>query len=123
VSFCIASAAGLLVLAARDFTLSWTHSVERTEWVEQWRVGTDGLTLREARIRGSGAGMEPPEGARLTGGWWVYVPALPPQPSVTLAASGATGAGWTLCAAGTCRTLGSAPDSPITLSACDDPAG
>jgi hypothetical protein len=31
--------------------------------------------------------MEPPEGARLEGGWWKYRPDLPPQREVTLARS------------------------------------
>ena len=46
----------------------------------------------EARIKGSGAGMEPPEGAGLEDGWWVYMPAIPPLPRLVLAASGATAA-------------------------------
>lgn len=110
--------AGAIALSAGDFTLSWTHSVERTEWVEFWNVRPGGLELMEARVRGSGAGMEPPPGARLANGWWVYVPTLPPQPQLSLAASGTTGGGWTLCADGTCRTLGAAAGPAIVLCPC-----
>lgn len=117
-SLCVTTAAGVLALAVADFTLSWTHSVERTEWEEHWRVTPAGLTLAEARVRGSGAGMEPPENAQLIDGWWVYTPALPPQSSLALAASGTTGGGWTLCADGACRTLGAKPGPAIRFSAC-----
>ena len=78
-----------------------------------------GLELVEARVQGSGAGMEPPEGARLAGGWWTWRPARPPQRELLLAASGATGGGWTLCAAGACREIGAAAAAPLRLSACD----
>ena len=44
---------------------------------------------------------------------------LPPQRELVLAASGATGEGWTLCAAGACRELGAAPGAPIRLAPCD----
>jgi hypothetical protein len=46
-------------MAMQSFTLVWTHSVERTEWRESWRVTPAGLVLTEARVKGSGAGMEP----------------------------------------------------------------
>lgn len=117
-SLCVTTVAGVLALTATDFTLSWTHSVERVAWLESWSMVPGGLKLREARVRGSGAGMEVPDGARLVDGWWVYAPALPPQPVLTLAASGATGGGWNLCADRACRTLGAEPEPPITISEC-----
>lgn len=98
-SLCLATAAVALTVAAEAFTLVWTHSVERTEWHERWRVQGTALVLDEARVRGSGAGMEPPEGAVLDGGWWVYRRALS-VPSLHLAVSGATGRGWQLCTDG-----------------------
>ncbi|AZO57254.1 DUF1850 domain-containing protein [Mesorhizobium sp. M8A.F.Ca.ET.057.01.1.1] len=52
------------------------------------------------RFKGSGAGMEPPEGAGLRDGWWIYAPKVGAQRRVMLAASGATGDGWTLCTDG-----------------------
>ena len=48
-----------------------------------------GLQIVEARVEGSGAGMEPGEGAVLRDGWWIYKPELPPQREIVLAASGA----------------------------------
>lgn len=95
-SLCLATPTVALTLALNGFTLSWTHSVEQTEWRERWRVDGHELVLEEARVRGSGAGMEPPEGAVLRDGWWVYQPALR-VPALHLAVSGATGSGWKLC--------------------------
>jgi len=118
VSLCVAGAGGLR-LAVTAFTLAWTHSVEHLRWQEDGRVTPAGLELVEARVQGSGAGMEPPEGARLAGGWWAWRPGRPPQREVILAASGATGGGWTLCAAGECREIGAAAGAPLRLFACD----
>lgn len=115
---CILLAAGLSALPAQDFTLSWTHSVEKTEWREAWRVTSQGLVATEARVKGSGAGMDPPEGSILKDGWWVWTPKLPPLPELVLAASGATGAGWTLCAAGQCRELGAQAGEAIHIRPC-----
>lgn len=103
-TLCLATAALAVSLATNGFTLSWTHSVEKTEWRERWRIEQNELVLEEARIRGSGAGMEPPDGSVLEGGWWVYAPALR-VPTLRLAVSGATGAGWQLCTAAGCRDL------------------
>jgi hypothetical protein len=64
--------------------------------------------------------MEPPEGARLEGGWWVFTPAVPPQHELLLAASGATGGGWTLCTGGSCREIGKEAGKPVRLSPCRD---
>ncbi|KAA0681388.1 DUF1850 domain-containing protein [Roseomonas genomospecies 6] len=118
------SALGGAVLAALPgpaFTLSWTHSVEKTEWREDWRIEQGRLVLTEARVKGGGAGMEPPEGARLAGGWWVWAPALPPQERVVLAASSFT-PDHTLCAGGECRPLrgwtGGTLPGPLELKPC-----
>lgn len=120
---CIATAAGVLALAAETFTLSWTHSVARQEWREDWEVSAAGLRPVAAEISGPGAGMELPEGAWRVPGGWRYRVALPPQPEVHLAASGATGAGWRLCAAGRCHRLGEVAEAPIRLwsGACGPP--
>ncbi|WP_102109008.1 DUF1850 domain-containing protein [Oceaniglobus roseus] len=111
------------MLAAPDFTLSWTHSVERIEWRETWHVVPDALRLSRAEVRGSGAGMEPGPDARLEDGWWVSEPDLT-VPALTLAASGATGGGWRLCADGRCRELGAQPGAPVVITPCagDPPA-
>ena len=116
-SLCI-SGAETLRLAVTAFTLAWTHSVEHVRWEEDWRVTPAGLQVVEARVRGSGAGMEPPPDARLRDGWWVYVPHMPPQASLVLAASGATGGGWTFCAADGCREIGVAEGGPVTVAPC-----
>jgi hypothetical protein len=52
----------------------WTHSIEKIRWEEDWRIEDGALHLVEARIRGSGAGMEPPAGAVLKNGVWHYRP-------------------------------------------------
>lgn len=104
-SLCLAAPLLALTLAAETFTLAWTHSVEKTEWQERWRVQGETLVLAESRVRGSGAGMEPPEGAVLQDGWWAYRADLT-VPRLRLAASGATASGWRLCTdADGCREL------------------
>jgi hypothetical protein len=86
------------------FTLAWTHSVEKTTWEEDYRVGPLGLELLEARIEGSGAGMEPPEGAELKGGRWHYQPTLPAQPRLTLTRS-AYSSDYRICHEQHCRSF------------------
>ncbi len=119
-SLCVLAAGKLTVLAVSAFSLSWTHSVQKTSWQEDWIVSEAGLTVVEARVEGSGAGMEPPDGAVFDGKVWRYKPSVPPQPKVLLARSGAAGA-WRLCSAVGCLDLdgpGSAGE-PVELSACD----
>lgn len=114
---CIASGKAITV-AAGLFTLGWTHSVEKIEWRENWAVTADGLVLTEARVKGSGAGMEPGDGARQEDGWWVWQPEAMPLPELVLAASGATVSGWTLCDEAGCRVLGRTSGEPIVLRPC-----
>ena len=107
-----------------EFTLAWTHSVEKTEWEEDYRVEQSGLQLLEARIQGSGAGMEPPEGAELRNGRWHYRPQLPPRPSLTLTRSGYT-SDYRLCWQDSCHPLTELLGSPavpgetVDLFPCD----
>ena len=115
---CIFGAGKAVSLAVAAFTLSWTHSVERTRWEEDWQITAAGLQLVEARVRGSGAGMEPPPTARLENGWWVYAPEAPPRRELALAASGATGEGWSLCGGGSCMELGAGAGAPLRLEVC-----
>ena len=124
-SLCLSVAGQGLSLAVGAFTLAWSHSVEKTRWEEDWRVGPAGLEIVRARVKGSGAGMDPGEGAVLRDGWWVWRPALGPVPELRLAASGATGGGWTLCA-GTpvrCLELGASADRPVRLWPCEGGSG
>lgn len=118
-TLCIATGGTVLALAVQGFTLSWTHSVTKTLWWEKWEVSADGIRPIEARISGSGAGMEPPEDAVLADDVWSYDVNLPYQREVLLASSGMTGGGWLLCAQGTCRTLGETPGPPSRLWAAD----
>ena len=119
-SLCILAAGKLTMVAASLFSLSWTHSVQKTEWREDWAVTPAGLEIRQAAIKGSGAGMEPGEDATLREGWWVWAPKLRPLPRLDLAASGATSGGWRLCHAQGCVELGTKPAADTTLSACQD---
>ena len=116
---CILAAGKTTAIAAAAFTLSWTHSVEKTRWEEDWRITPAGLEIVAARVKGSGAGMEPPADAVLVGGWWVYAPKLPATPEIVLAASGATRGGWSLCA-GECLELGAAAGGPVRLEPCGE---
>jgi hypothetical protein len=116
-------AAGALVAklaGAAAFTLAWTHSIEKIPWEEDWRVTAAGLVLEQARVKGSGAGMEPPPEARLEGGVWRWAPRVPPLPELVLRRSGFT-ADWRLCADGRCRRMDEmvpAGADPVTLRAC-----
>lgn len=71
------SAAPVFVPVER-FTLAWMHSIEKVRWEEDYlieRVGTRPvLRALTARVRGSAAGMEPPEDAVLRHGWFEYQP-------------------------------------------------
>ena len=117
-AICITAGAVTTVLAAAAFTLSWTHSVEKVRWEEDWVARGPALQVVEARIRGSGAGMEPPEGSRLEDGWWVYRPVVPAQEQLLLAASGATGSGWRLCASGRCLDIAEVAMAPVSVRVC-----
>jgi hypothetical protein len=124
-SLCLASAGVVKTLSIAAFTLVWTHSIEKTAWQEDWHVTPSGLELVQARIKGFGAGMEPPSDARLIDGWFQWRPARPPMPEVVLGNSGAAGE-WRLCVDGNCRTLSEIVGHPIganvtTMSACNGP--
>jgi len=116
---CIAAGAKTIAIAATSFTLGWTHSVQKTEWIEHWVVEPQGLRVVEAKIKGSGAGMDPPDGAVLRDGWFVYSPDVPAQAEMVLAASGMTGSGWRLCAAGNCRDIATEPAEPVRVKPCN----
>jgi hypothetical protein len=120
-SLCILAAGKTVTLTVATFTLAWTHSVEKIVWEEDWRSGAAGLELVEARVRGSGAGMEPPPEARLANGVWSWRPNLPPQAQVTMRRSGAT-ADWRICVSGACQPMEAyvpADADPIVMTACE----
>ncbi|HJU71751.1 MAG TPA: DUF1850 domain-containing protein [Paucimonas sp.] len=87
IALCIAAAGALITLPLQSFTLAWTHSIEKIRWEEDYRVEDQRLLLVEARIRGSGAGMDIPDDAVLVNGVWHYAPALKSVPRLRLARS------------------------------------
>ena len=108
-------------LPGPEFTLAWTHSVEKTRWEETYRIDSDQLVLVEARVEGSGAGMEPPPGARLRDGRWTWQPQSA-HPELRLTESTFT-QDYTLCASGRCADLGdrvgaTAEGEIVTVRAC-----
>ena len=122
-SLCLASAGIVKALSIAAFTLVWTHSIEKIEWQEDWRITSQGLELVQARVKGSGAGMEPSADARLVDGWFQWRPARAPMPEVVLGNSGAAGE-WRLCSDGRCKTLSEILGHPVganvtTMSACN----
>lgn len=97
IGLCLALLAGgaqapVVFVPGERFTLAWVHSIEKTRWEEDYRVRREGAGVRlhatEARIRGSGAGMEPPPGAVLKEGWYHYRPADPWPAELRLSRSG-----------------------------------
>lgn len=123
-ALCIAAGAVAAVLLSDTFTLGWTHSIERLRWEEDWQVTGTMLEIREARIRGTGAGMEAPPGALLKNGVWHYRPALPPQRALNLAHSGYVPE-FELCVEGKCRPLsdwlpGLGEHAGVTITSCAD---
>ncbi|WP_449379376.1 DUF1850 domain-containing protein [Bradyrhizobium sp. UFLA05-112] len=125
VSLCLLSAGSVKALALTGFTLVWTHSIEKVDWQEDWRITPAGLELVQARVKGSGAGMEPPPEARLIDGWFQWQPKRSPMQEVVLGNSGVAGE-WRLCSEGQCRTLSEIFGHPIganvtMMKVCNDP--
>lgn len=114
IGICLLSGALAAFIPAERFTLAWTHSIEKQRWEEDWQVlaagkAPDGattswvLSLVEARIHGSGAGMEPPAGAVLREGTWHYrVERIVDDLALTHSAYVAP---YALCIEGRCRPL------------------
>jgi hypothetical protein len=120
---CIAAGGTVLKAYAgiAAFTLAWTHSVQKTEWEEDWRIVDNRLAIVEARVQGTGAGMEPPPDSQFDGHFWRWAPRVAPLAQVVLRRSGATD-DWRLCVDGTCGPLSAvlpADADPVVLSACD----
>ncbi|MBA3589261.1 DUF1850 domain-containing protein [Methylibium sp.] len=122
-----AASAEVVFVPAQRFTLAWTHSIEKTRWEEDYKVdlhaGTPRLRALSARVRGSGAGMEPPPDAVLRKGWYEYQ-AGQPLPPLRLTRSAFT-PDYDWCDATGCRPLAAwlPSDGGVTLlHACRDPA-
>lgn len=74
IGVCLATSVASAALATHAFTLAWTHSIEKVRWEERWRVEEAALVLEAVRVRGFGAGMEPPAEAVLRDGVWEWRP-------------------------------------------------
>ena len=119
--FCLTAGTLAATLAVQSFTLTWIHSVEKTEIQEDYSLAADHLLLTEARIKTSGAGFDPPPGATLEGGWWRWQPGTMLD-AVTLARSAAPGE-WRICVHNSCQPLSQyLPDgeseAPVRIAAC-----
>jgi hypothetical protein len=120
------SPAATVFIPTESFTLAWTHSVEKQRWEEDYRVVRDtrpsgdksGVLLApgRARIKGSGAGMEPGPGSRLMNGWLEYQSAQEPLPSLRLSRSFFT-EDFSLCLTSVCRNMSEilTSDGGVTL--------
>lgn len=95
-------------LPITTLTLAWTHSIEKVRWEEDYQVfvrdGLLWLEATEARVKGSAAGMEPPQDARWVQGWFAYTPTLRHLPQLRLSRS-EYAADYELCAQGRCQPL------------------
>ena len=105
-TLCIALLLGSVVqvLPTDRMTLTWMHSVEKRPWEEDYRVFGDALVIDEARVKTSGAGMDPPPDAIWEAGWWRYRPTTGVLSELVVANS-EHAAGYTLCWGGVCRAL------------------
>jgi len=93
----------LLHLPAR-VTLAWEHTVEKVRWEEDYVARGTALDLTQARIKGTGAGMEMPAGSILRDGTWHYRPALHVVDRVVLRNSRYP-RGYEVCWQGHCKRL------------------
>lgn len=124
-------AAAPVFVPVQRFTLAWTHSIEKTRWEEDYAVlpGTlpgamPVLQALTARVRGSGAGMEPPPDAVLRNGWFEYTPPSLAPHGLRLTRSVFT-ADYDWCVGGRCAPLSALlpSDGDITLlTPCTAPA-
>jgi hypothetical protein len=101
---CLATGGIVATLAVSSFSLVWNHSIEKIRWEEDWRIEDNLLVLTTARIRGTGAGMEVPDGAVLLAGVWHYRPKLAPLPKLQLTHTPYT-SGYDICHGGHCQPL------------------
>lgn len=118
-ALCLAGGGEVVRIAAVAFTLAWTHTVEHTAWEEDWRVEPAALVLVEARVKGTGAGMEPPPEATFDGHWWRWPPHLS-VPAVTMRRAPQAG-DWRLCLDGACKPFAAylpADADPVEMRPC-----
>ena len=117
---CLSAGVMIATLALQGFTLSWVHSVQKSEIQEDYRLEAGGLVSSEARIKGSGAGFDPPTGSRLSEGWWRWQPASHHR-ELILARSSAPGE-WRICLDHSCQPLShylpESGDTAVRITAC-----
>jgi hypothetical protein len=123
---CLVAALSTAVLVALPdrITLAWEHTVEKVRWEEDYAVDRDALVITEARIRATGAGMEMPPDATLSGGAWRYRPDLAPLRRIYIRNTELP-RGYDVCWEGRCRRLRSiigADDRLLALAPCADKA-
>ena len=122
-SLCLAAAGIAVAIAASTFTLSWTHTVEKTLWEEEWRVQADRLVLDGGPYRRALApAWSRRREARLVDGGLRLAAEPDAQPDDRAASRTRMPATGRLCAAGRCDTLGDwlgVDADPVTLA----PAG
>ncbi len=121
VGLCLFVAGKLLAtLPVTEFTLAWTHSVEKTRWEEHYRIEGVHLVLERAQVQGSGAGMEPAPDAVWRDGSWSWTPRTGPLRELRLTESSFT-ADYQLCTKRGCRPLhaltGKQPDGTMVVAA------
>jgi hypothetical protein len=118
-ALCLAAGDARAIVAAKRFTLTWQHTIEKVDWEEDFLVAGDWLYLTAARVRGSGAGMEPESGAVLVDGAWTYRPRVRWFRELTLARS-EFGADHRVCIDGACWPLTHWVPlaSPTTIAPC-----
>ena len=105
-ALCLLAGALRAEIPADRFTLRWQHSIEKIDWEEDYRIVGDWLFLASARIKGSGAGMEPPPGAYYALGVWHYRPAPDMRWTRSLRLTRSEFArDYELCISGTCQKL------------------
>ena len=104
IALCLSAGALSATLSIQAFTLAWMHSVEKVRWEEDWKIEGKTLRLVEARIKGMGAGMEPPAGAVFREGSWHFTPSLAPMKSLNLSHSPYT-KGYEFCIKDKCQQL------------------
>lgn len=104
-------------------TLAWTHSIEKVRWEEDYLVKENPnpsspprLLAVKARVRGSAAGMEPPDDAILQHGWYEYSPQIAEVAELRLTRSEFT-ADFEICKVTGCQPMSHwlLSDNAITL--------
>lgn len=122
-ALCLSAGALSATLLTQNFTLAWMHSVEKIRWEEDWKIEQTQLHLISARVKGTGAGMEPSPDAVFKNGAWHYTPSITPLKQLLLTHSPYTKE-YELCIDFTCKPLSTylpqlETTATITLEACE----